>query len=433
MSILIKNATAITMCGEEIIRNAYILTKDNIISYIGTKEPNIDENTRIIDAGGAIVMPATVNMHTHLAMSYFRSYASDLPLAAWLERIFEIEDRLDEEAMYYGALLACAEAMEHGSACVNDMYLNTFGTAQACLDSGIRAYIARSVVDVDGEAGLDRRIKENNDIREKYHNKDNGRINVIESVHAEYTCTPCGMKKVFDRARNIGSPVHIHISETVAEVAGCRERNGGKTPLAVLKEIGALDGVKTYAAHCVALNREDIDIIKEYNIYPIHNPISNLKLGSGISPIAELVSRGVHVCIGTDGNGSNNNIDMFREMFVAAILQKGANRKPDCISAYDVMKMATVNGAEALGYNGGRLQRGAVADITILKNSPYLQPVHDLFGMVVYSAVGADVDYTIVDGKITVENGRCISINKERVFTEFSKICNKLFEREVIQ
>ena len=433
MSILIKNATAITMCGDEVLRNACILTEGNTISYIGVELPDVGKDTEIIDACGAIVMPATVNMHTHLAMSYFRSYASDLPLAAWLERIFEIEDRLDEEAMYYGALLACAEAMEHGSACVNDMYLNTYGTAQACLDSGIRAYIARSVVDVDGVAGLERRLNECADIRKKYHNADDGRIKVIQSVHAEYTCSPEGMKRVFDEARGINSPVHIHISETVSEVSGCRERNNGKTPLAVLKEIGALDGIKTYAAHCVNLNSEDIDIIQNYKVYPIHNPISNLKLGSGIAPIAELIARGVKVCIGTDGNGSNNNIDMFREMFVASILQKGVNKKPNCLSAYDVLKMATLNGAEALGYNGGCLKQGAVADIIVLKRSPYLEPMHDPMGMVVYSANGADVDHTIVNGKITVRNGECISIDKKKIFEKFAQICNRLFEREVIK
>ncbi len=425
--ILIKNAFAVTMCGRETIDNAYILTDGNQISYIGQECPCISQDTKIIDACGAIVMPATVNMHTHLAMTYFRSYATDLPLTKWLERIFEIEDKLDEEAMYYGALLACAEAMEHGSACVNDMYLNTYGTARACLDSGIRAYIARSVVDVDGKEGLERRIKENNDIRKRFHNADGGRVQVINSVHAEYTCSPLGMKRVYDDAKEHGCPVHIHISETVSEVVGCGERNDGKTPLMVLRDNGCLDECKTFAAHCVVLNSEDIDILNNYNIYPIHNPASNLKLGSGISPISLMNNRGIKVCIGTDGNGSNNNIDMFREMYLASILPKGTQRIPDCISAYDVLKMATLNGAEALGYNGGCLREGAAADIVILKNSPYLYPLHDPYGIIVYSAGGNDVDTTIVNGKITVENGKCTTINKEEIFNKFMEITRKLF------
>lgn len=427
-SILIKNAFAVTMCDGKIIENACILIKGNKIEYIGEGIPNIPDDARIIDADGAIVMPATINMHTHLAMTYFRSYATDLPLDKWLERIFVIEDKLDEEAMYYGALLACAEAMEHGTACVNDMYLNTLGTAGACFDSGIRAYIARSVVDVDGVAGLERRIKENDDIRRNFHNVDNGRIKVINSVHAEYTCSPEGMKRVYSDAIKHDCPVHIHISETVSEVAACRARNNGKTPLMVLRDIGALDDNVTYAAHCVALNSEDIDILKQYQIYPIHNPASNLKLGSGISPIAFMNNSNIKVCIGTDGNGSNNNIDMFREMYLASILQKGCQRKPDCISAYDILKMATVNGAEALGYNGGQLNVGAVADIVILKKSAYLLPVHDPYGIIVYSANGCDVDTTIINGKITVENGECITIDKKEVLKRFMQITKKLFE-----
>ena len=426
--IFIKNAFAVTMNNGIVIENANILINGNKIEYVGEGCPEITKDTKIIDADGAIVMPATINMHTHLAMTYFRSYATDLPLDKWLERIFEIEDKLDEEAMYYGALLACAEAMEHGTACVNDMYLNTFGTARACLDSGIRAYIARSVVDVDGEQGLQRRIKENDDIRRNFHNADSGRIKVINSVHAEYTCSPKGMKRVYDDAKKHNCPVHIHISETISEVAACRARNNGRTPLMVLRDVGALDDSVTYAAHCVALNSEDIDILKQFKIYPIHNPASNLKLGSGISPVALMNNNNIKVCIGTDGNGSNNNIDMFREMYLASILPKGTNRKPDCISAYEILKMATVNGAEALGYNGGRLCEGAVADIVILKKSAYLYPLHDPYGIIVYSAGGYDVNTTIVNGEITVENGECITIDKNAVLNRFMQITKKLFE-----
>lgn len=426
MKTVIKNALALTMNGREVLKDAYILIDGSTIRYIGQEAPQQDGNTRVLDARGGIVMPAFVNMHTHLAMTYFRSYASDLRLDKWLEKIFAVEDRLDEEAMYYGALIACAEAMEHGACCVNDMYLDSFGTVRACADSGIRAYVSRCVVDSDGAAGLERRLRENEELFRNFDALD-GRIYVLPSAHAEYTCSREALSRVYGEAKRLGRPVHIHISETNREVSECLERHG-MTPLELLQSMGLLEDTRTIAAHCVAVGSRDIDIMKNSGVYPVHNPCSNLKLGSGVAPVKTMLEAGVGVCIGTDGNGSNNNIDMFRETFVASVLQKGFNRQADCTDAFSVFKMATANGAEALGYNGGVLKSGAAADIMILDKTPFLEPVHDPFGMVVYSGEAKRLKTLIVNGRVTVENGECVTVNKQEAYSGFIRCAKRLFE-----
>lgn len=426
MSLLIKNALAVTMNGNEFIKQAYILTQGNTIAYIGQDCPVVTHEVEVIDAKGGIVLPGLVNAHTHLSMSYFRSFASDLPLDKWLEKIWVVEDKLDEEALYYGTLLACAEAMESGTACVNDMYLNTFGTAQACVDAGIRAYVSRSVVDTDGKAGLERRLQEQIALYDSFDGLDE-RIYVIPSAHAEYTCSCDALRAVYDMARYQRRPVHIHISETNREAAGCRRRHDGASPLGLLRELGLLEMAPTLAAHCVTVSNEDIDIMTQYPVYPLHNPTSNLKLGSGISPVKTMLERGVCVALGTDGNGSNNNVDMFRELLLASLLQKGYNYNAQCLPARNALQMATINGARALGYNGGCLAEGMLADILILRPSAFLQPMHDVYGILAYSAGAKDVCWNIINGRVTVREGQCTSIDKQAALAGFTKCVDKLF------
>ena len=420
--ILIKNAHIVTMDGSAVYKNGCVLISGSTIKYVGDNLPQSCD-AEVIDARGGIVMPGLVNAHTHLGMSCFRSFASDLPLDKWLEQIFKVEDKLNDELIYQFALIACAEALERGGACVNDMYLDITGTAEACLSSGIRAYVSRNVVDTDGPEGLKRRLKELERMHELYDGKE-GRLHVLASAHAEYTCSENAVKEVASRAKSWGSPFYIHASETVSEVKGCLERHG-VSPIKWLAGLGLPE--RTIAAHCVVVSREDMQIMLEHNIIPVHNSVSNLKLASGIAPVKAMLETGIKPALGTDGNGSNNNLDMFREIFTASILQKGFTMDAQALDAYSAVKMATVNGADALGYKGGMLKEGYAADVLVLYPSLFLQPVHDVYGIIAYSAESCDVRYNIVNGRILVKEGECLSVDKERCAARRREFAGRLF------
>ncbi len=420
--ILIKNAHIVTMDDGAVYRNGCVLISGTEIKYVGEALVNAD-NAEVIDARGGIVMPGLVNAHTHLGMSCFRSFASDLPLNKWLERIFKIEDKLDDQLIYHFALIACAEALERGSACVNDMYLDVTGTARACLESGVRAFISRNVVDADGEAGLKRRLAELEEMYKLYNGLE-GRINVLASAHAEYTCSENALREVISRAKSWGSPFYIHASETVAEVQGCMERHG-VSPIKWLASLGLPES--TIAAHCTVVSREDMSLMLEHNIIPVHNPVSNLKLASGIAPVKLMLETGIKPALGTDGNGSNNNLDMFRELFTASVLQKGYTLDAQVLDAYSAVEMATVNGAATLGYKGGRIKEGFAADVLVLYPSLFLEPVHDVYGIIAYSAESCDVRYNIVNGRVLVKEGECLTVDKERAAARLKELCAALF------
>lgn len=420
--ILIKNAHIVTMDGDAVYKNGCVLISGSVIKYVGDM-PALDTQADIIDARGGIVMPGLINAHTHLGMSCFRSFASDLPLDKWLERIFKVEDKLNDELIYKFALIACAEALERGSACVNDMYLDVTGTPQACLESGIRAYVSRNIVDTDGPSGLKRRLQELERMHELYDGKE-GRLHVLASAHAEYTCSENAVREAIIRSKSWGSPFYIHSSETVSEVKGCLERHG-VSPIKWLANLGLPE--RTIAAHCTVVNRADMLIMLEHNIIPVHNPVSNLKLASGIAPIKAMLETGIQPALGTDGNGSNNNLDMFREIFTASILQKGFTLDPQALDAYSAIKMATVNGANALGYKGGMIKEGYAADVLVLYPSVFLEPVHNVYGIIAYSAESCDVRYNIVNGRILVKEGECLSVDKERSAAQLRELAKKLF------
>ena len=420
--ILIKNAHIVTMDEGAVYENGCVWISGSKIKYVGGMLKK-DIQAEVIDARGGIVMPGLVNAHTHLGMSCFRSFASDLPLGKWLEKIFKVEDKLNDELIYQFALIACAEALECGSACVNDMYLDVSGTAQACIESGIRAFISRNIVDTDGQSGLKRRLNELDRMHELYDGRE-GRINVLASAHAEYTCSENALREVISRADSWSSPFYIHASETVSEVQGCLERHG-VSPIKWLAGLGLPSS--TIAAHCTVVSNEDMEIMLEHNIIPVHTPVSNLKLASGVAPIRAMLAAGVKPALGTDGNGSNNNLDMFRELFTASLLQKGFSLDAQALDAYTAVKMATVYGADALEYKGGRIKEGYFADILVLNPSLFLEPVHDVYGIIAYSAESRDVRYNIVNGRVLVKEGQCVSIDKERLAAQLNELCAKLF------
>ncbi len=402
MSILIQNVTAVTMCEEaRVLENAYIATEGNRISYIGAEKPEGRFET-IIDGTGMVAMPGLINAHTHTAMTLLRSYADDMNLQDWLfQKIFPFEDTLTPEMVYEGSLRGIKEMLSTGTTCFHDMYFFQEETARAAEELGMRGVLCEGITD----SVLEKKLEKTEKLIEQV-KTSNGRLQVGISPHAVYTCNEETLKKCAEYAKEHGLRVHTHLSETKTENQDATKAYG-MSPAKWMEQCGLFDSPTT-AAHCVWLSDEDITILKKYDVTVVHNPVSNLKLASGIAGIPKLLVAGVNVALGTDGASSNNNLDMFEEIKLTGILHKGVSLDPTVLPAWEVLKMATVNGAKALGFDDlGMLKEGYLADLILLDfNKPHLTPNHNTVSNLVYAVSGNDVAYTMVDGRIVYCRGK---------------------------
>ena len=399
MSILIKNVTAVTITDEcPVIENAFISIDENRISYIGTEKPE-GKYEREIDGKGLVAMPGLVNAHTHTAMTVLRSYADDMNLQDWLfEKIFPFEDTLTPELVYDASVKGIKEMLSTGTTCFNDMYFFQEETAKAADELGMRGILNEGITD----PVVDFKLEKTDKLMELV-NKGSGRLKVGISPHAVYTCSPDTLKKCSDYAKEHNLRIHTHLSETITENDDC-ERDYKASPTEHMQKYGLFDMPVT-AAHGVWLSDEDMEILRENGATVVHNPVSNLKLASGVAEIPKLIEKGVNVALGTDGASSNNNLDMFEEIKLCSILHKGVLRNPTVLPASEVLKIATVNGAKALGYDDlGQLKEGYLADIILLDfDKPMFEPNHNTISNLAYACKGSDVLFTIVDGKVVYE------------------------------
>jgi len=431
MEILLKNAQIITLDEDnDIIQEGSIGIRNNKIEYIGSSDHILEEEyAKVIDCKGRTVMPGFVNAHNHLAMTMFRNYADDMKLMDWLfTKIFPLEDKLTEEAVYWASLLAMVEMIKGGTTTFADMYFFMESTARAASESGMRAVLSRGLQGESGEEELDYRLRENLELYDKYHNSSNGRIKVMLGPHSIYTCSEAYLRKVAGKSRERRIPVQIHLSETKEEVKSCIEKHGS-SPVRYLEAIGLLDE-GTVAAHCVVVDDADIDILADRKVNVVHNPGSNMKLASGVAPVVKMLSKGINVCLGTDGASSNNNLDMLEEMRMAAYIQKVYTDDPTALPADQVMRMATERGAKALGFeNTGRLSVGSVADIIVLNTEKaHYYPKYNIKSAIVYSGSSADVETVIIDGNLVMEGGHLITLDEERILYKAQKWALKLTE-----
>lgn len=383
--------------NERVIEKAYLAVRGNRISYIGKRRPDGDFD-RVIDGKNNVVMPGLINTHAHLAMTLLRSYADDMNLQDWLfNKIFPFEDTLDEKMIREGSEIGIDEMLASGTTCFNDMYFFEKTTAEVVLKKGIRAVLAEGI----NFDGYDRKIRLMEELAEEF--KDEDLIRLAIAPHAIYTCSDKLLRDCAEYAKAHDMLIHTHLSETKTEFDDCVKKNG-MTPTAYMESTGMFEN-RTVAAHCVYMTDEDIRILKKHGVTVAHNPVSNLKLASGVAPITKMLDNDINVSLGTDGASSNNNLDMFEEMKIAGILQKGITLDPTAFDAWTVLKTATVNGAKALGYNDlGILREGYLADIIVLDfDSPHLTPNHNTVSNLVYAAKGSDVEYTIVNGKIVYQ------------------------------
>lgn len=383
-------------------------------------------SAEVIDGKGMLALPGLINTHTHVAMTLFRSYADDLALMDWLQNmIWPAEAHLDDDIVYWGSMLAFAEMIRGGTTAFCDMYMFMESCAKAAEKAGIRGNIARGLAGVtsNGEKALEENIR----LYQDWNNACDGRIRVMLGPHAPYTCPPEYLKKVRDASEKYGIPIHIHLAETKGEVETCIEKFG-ITPIALMDQIGLFDR-PTLAAHCVHVNEEDIQIMAEKHVCVAHNPGSNLKLASGIAPVPKMRSAGITVGLGTDGASSNNKLDMFAEMRLAALIHKAAALDPFAVKADEAMQMGTVDGAKCLGYDDlGALDEGKLADIILIDRSGYhWKPRFNSISLAVYAGNSMDVDTVIVNGRLLMRGKELLTIDKEQLDFETERVTKKLY------
>jgi len=429
MKLFLKNGEVITLNDkDEVLYNCCVGIEEGKITYLGEFDEKISSKyDRVIDCRGKVIMPGLINGHGHAAMTMFRNYADDLKLMDWLfSKIFPLEDKLNDEIVYWGSKLAMLEMIKSGTTTYTDMYFFMNSTAKAVGESGIRACLSRGLVGEAEEGVVNDRLKEALDFYKEFNNSFNGRLTVNLGPHSVYTCNLHNLKTIVYKAEEMNIPMQIHISETKDEVEDCIKKHG-KSPVKLLDEVGLLKST-TIAAHCVVLNDEDIDILSNRKVNVAHNPGSNLKLASGIAPISKMLAKGINVCLGTDGAASNNNLDMFEEIRSATYLQKVLMSDPTALPVDRVLKMATVNGAKALGIEGlGMLGLGMKADLIILNtNKPYYYPKYNTKSAIVYSGNSSDVESVIIDGKIVMEDNKILTLDEEEIYYEVQRLSKNL-------
>ncbi|MGB9960147.1 MAG: amidohydrolase [Candidatus Bathyarchaeales archaeon] len=430
--ILIYGCTILTMKNREIIKDGAIAIKNSEIVFVGKRASASGIHAeKKINAKGKVAVPGLINCHTHVSMTLMRGIAEDKPLKIWLKNaIWPLEAKLTAEDIYAGALLGCLEMIKNGTTCFADMYFHEEAVAKAVKESGLRAVLAEGIIENENKALGEKMFKNSLFFAEKFMGYADGRITAMLGPHAAYSCSQELLIKIRE-ASQLGVGVHIHLAES-AEMFKEFEKKYGCSEVEFLNQLGFFNA-HVLAAHCINLSENDRLIMAENNVNAVYVPVANMKLGLGAAKIHELASLNVNVALGTDGPASNNTLDMFETIKVGALLQKLAYLNPEVLPAYEVLKMATLNGAKALNLerNVGSLEVGKKADIILIDFSkPHLKPLHDIYASIVYSAHGSDVDTVIVDGKILMENRQVKTLNEQAVIEKAEKHAAQLLARK---
>jgi 5-methylthioadenosine/S-adenosylhomocysteine deaminase len=427
--LIIKNGMILTMDNNNsIIENGYLCVNGNSITQVGSDDNNFFKAAVTVDAKGGIILPGLINGHTHASMTLFRGLADDLPLMEWLnDYIFPVESRMDADFVYAGAMLACAEMIMSGTTTFCDMYLFENEVARAAVESGMRCVVGEALYDFDSPNYGP--VKQGLVYAEKLIKtwQSNPLVNISVDPHSLFTCSPELLLAANELALTYQVPLVIHVAETLTELQEVKRRYG-RGPVRHLEKLGLL-GPHLVAVHCVHLNESDIKLLAEHKVSVIHNPESNMKLASGVSPAPELMAEGVTVGIGTDGCASNNNLDMFSEIDMTAKLHKLNAMDPTAMSALTVLRMATVEGARALGIDKitGSLEPGKKADIIVVDtHKPHLAPMYNPCSNLVYSATGSDVIHTIIDGRVIMNDRELVTLDPDATIAHAKEMAKRV-------
>ena len=428
-TILIKNALILNPTNDFKGKQSLLIKNDKIAEI--TEEIDDSKVDKIIDATGKILLPGFVNTHTHLSMTLFRGLADDLSLDSWLnDHIWPMEANLNGDYCYIGALLGAVELIKSGTTTFSDMYFYMEDVARAVDEAGIRAVLSYGMIDFGDAEKRENEIKENLTLFENCNGMADGRIKVFFGPHSPYTASEELLVKVRELADEYNMGIHIHVSETQKEINDVSEEKGLR-PFEYLDKIGFL-GPDVVAAHSVWLSDNEIEIIRKNGVKVSHNPCSNMKLASGISPVSKLIENDICVSIGTDGASSNNNLDLIEELKTASLLQKVDTLDPKVLTSDEAIAMGTIKGAEALGLDSeiGSIEVGKKADLILIDtNSANMVPQSStLSSNVIYSANGSNVDTTICNGKILMENKKLVGLDEQEIYDKAKQAIKELKE-----
>lgn len=423
MNTLFEHVTAVLMDeAHTVLPDAYVAVEGSKIQSVGQERP-AGSFDQVIDGTGQVLMPGIVNCHTHIPMTLMRGYGGGHNLQDWLnDFIFPAEAKWDDRAIRAATGLGLAEMITSGVTCIADMYMRCDAIIEELLAAGMNANISCGATQFSDEFDPNTHSDcvTQRHLTERWHGCNDGQIRIDASIHGEYTSHAPLWEWMARYAADHKLGMHVHLSETKTEHEACLARHG-KTPAAVFAETGLFD-VRTIAAHCVWTTPEDWAILARHGVSAVTNPMSNLKLGSGIAPVKGLIDAGVNVALGTDGVSSNNATDLFADMKLAAILTCGATLDPMAVTAWQALEIATVHGAKALGRNTGRVVPGCDADLILVDfRQPNLIPCHDVAENLVYAAHGSNVSLTMARGRILYQNGAFFTLDLDKVKQEVAQ------------
>jgi len=426
----------VVACDEtfQVLRNAAVAVEDGTITYVGdwNKVPyRLEHFDHVFDVEGGVLIPGLVNCHAHAAMTLFKGVADDLPLKSWLEDvIWPLEGKLDSKSLLYGNYVAIMEMLSSGTTTFADFYFFD-ELVEAVKVIPIRTVATLPLLDkLPNSEEFWNRLKNVKSYEQKVGMVKDGLMSLALGPHAIYSCSEQLLREVSKVSERRSIPVHMHVSETRYEFDLSREEHG-LSPVKYLDRLGLLNE-RLFAAHCVYLEEDDVQLLSDRKVSCVHNPSSNLKLASGVMPLYNLLRKGVNVCLGTDGSASSNSLNLLSEMRLAVLLQRGVRLDPTFPTAKDALLMATLNGAKALGLDDkiGSIEVGKRADFVVLNGrSPRLLPENNIVSNVVYSSSPSDVLYTVVDGRVLYENSKFVGLDSESVLSSFNELAVSIWRR----
>lgn len=413
---LINNVDVITLDDRgTILRDSHIAIDGRTIAAVGDAPVDFAPD-ETIDAAHRVAVPGLFNAHCHAAMTYERGWAEDLPFPRWLnEKIWVAESALTPDDVYWGAALAACEMIRSGVAGFNDHYFYMDRVAEVAAQSGLKAGLAWCVFGIGDDKEIGANLDGTLTFIDRWQGRADGRLRLMLGPHSPYLCPPDFLARVARIAAERGLPIHLHLSESQEQIDNSIAVYG-RSPVAHLEALGVLDG-PCVAAHCLLVGDADLDILARRKVSVAHTPITYMKLAMGVNDLSRFFARGINIAVGTDGPGSNADMDMFAAMRQTVILQKHAQRNPEAVPGDLALRMASTHGARAMSFSdSGVIAPGRAADITLIDmDRPHLLPRHDLVANVVHSAKAADVTHVMVDGRWLYRDGELLTLDEERI------------------
>ncbi len=432
MKILITNTDILTLDSSgTVLRNASIAVEGRTIAAVGDVPPDFAPD-EAIDGYNHVALPGFFNAHCHAPMTFERGWAEDLPFPRWLnEKIWVAESALTPDDVYWGAALAACEMIRGGTLAFNDHYFYMDRVAAVVEESGMKAGLTWCVFGIGDDKEIGANLEGTLAFTDRWQGRAEGRLRLLLGPHSPYICPPDLLRRVAALARDRGLTVHLHVAESREQVENS-VREHGMTPVAHLQALGVLDG-PCVAAHCLLVTDDDLDILARRRVTVAHTPITYMKLAMGVNDLSRFTARRINVAIGTDGPASNADMDMLAAIRQTVILQKHENRDPQALPGDAALRMATQNGARAMGFpESGVLAPGAPADLILIDTDrPHLLPRHNLVANLVHSAKAADVTHVMVDGRLLYRDGQLLTLDEERIKYEAERAAFRMVGSEM--